>query len=107
MIDACGEPDDASSIIPTKNIIQIILKLVMSSQSIPAEALNAYDDQSFMREDNSSREHEYDSTGDPTFLPQNTEDSISNHSIWKGAILRPTSCPKSRYTSSNTLCLFP
>ncbi|KAJ0129278.1 Uncharacterized protein HZ326_26694 [Fusarium oxysporum f. sp. albedinis] len=54
---------------PTKNIIQIILKLLMSSQSIPAEALNAYDDQSFMREDNSSREHEYDSTRRPDFPP--------------------------------------
>ncbi|KAJ0131339.1 hypothetical protein HZ326_25562 [Fusarium oxysporum f. sp. albedinis] len=58
-ICTCGEPDDASSIIPTKNIIQIILKLSMGSQSISAEALNAYDDQRFIREDNSCREHEY------------------------------------------------
>jgi hypothetical protein len=41
----------------------------MSSQSIPAEALNAYDDQSHTREDNSRLEHEYDSTRRPEFPP--------------------------------------
>ena len=34
----------------------------MSSQSIPAEAANAYDGHSFINEDNSRREHECDST---------------------------------------------
>src|SRR6478735_4461413 len=48
----------------------------MSSQSIPAEALNAYDDQSFIREDNSSREHEYDSTRRPDFPPAEDLPSI-------------------------------
>ncbi|KAJ3454397.1 hypothetical protein MRS44_018291 [Fusarium solani] len=41
----------------------------MSSQSIPADTLNAYDDQSFIREDNSRREHEYDSTRRPDLPP--------------------------------------
>ena len=34
----------------------------MSSQSIPAEAANTYDDHSFINEDNSSRELECDGT---------------------------------------------
>jgi hypothetical protein len=45
----------------------------MTSQSIPteisAEALNAYDDSSFINEDNSRQEHEGDSTRRPAFLP--------------------------------------
>ena len=41
----------------------------MSSQSIPEGALNAYDDHSFISEDNSRREHEYDSTRRPVFPP--------------------------------------
>ncbi|KAI8710682.1 hypothetical protein NCS52_01549000 [Fusarium sp. LHS14.1] len=48
----------------------------MTSQSVPieisAEALNAYDDSSFINEDNSLQEHEGDSTRRPAFLP--TED---------------------------------
>lgn len=43
----------------------------MISQSIPteisAEALNAYDDSSFINEDNSRQEHEGDSTRRPAF----------------------------------------
>ncbi|KAI8710615.1 hypothetical protein NCS52_01561800 [Fusarium sp. LHS14.1] len=45
----------------------------MTSQSVPieisAEALNAYDDSSFINEDNSLQEHEGDSTRRPAFLP--------------------------------------
>src|SRR4029450_76399 len=45
----------------------------MASQSVPieisAEALNAYDDNSFINEDNSLQEHEGDSTRRPAFLP--------------------------------------
>jgi hypothetical protein len=51
-----------TSIILTKIIIQIILQPSMGSQSIPAEAANAYDDHSFINEYNSRREHECDST---------------------------------------------
>ena len=40
----------------------------MSSQSIPGEALNAYDDSSFIREDDSRRE-QGDSTRQPDFPP--------------------------------------
>ncbi|EXK78883.1 hypothetical protein FOQG_16467 [Fusarium oxysporum f. sp. raphani 54005] len=41
----------------------------MSSQSIPTEALNVYDDHSFINGDNSRRKHEYDSTRRPVFPP--------------------------------------
>lgn len=41
----------------------------MSSQSILGEALNAYDDSSFIREDDSRREQEGDSTRQPDFPP--------------------------------------
>jgi hypothetical protein len=41
----------------------------MSSQSIPGEALNAYDDASFIREDDSRHEQEGDSTRRPDFPP--------------------------------------
>jgi hypothetical protein len=45
----------------------------MSSQSIPAEAANDYDDRTFINEDNSRREHECDSTRRPVFLPSETQ----------------------------------
>jgi hypothetical protein len=45
----------------------------MTFQSAPIEiseeALNAYDDNSFINEDNSLQEHEGDSTRRPAFLP--------------------------------------
>ena len=44
----------------------------MSPQSIPAEAINAYDDRSFINEANSRREHECDSTRRPVFPPSDT-----------------------------------
>jgi hypothetical protein len=66
-----GKPHDTSLSKTVQPPIQANLNQTMTSQSAPSsppiEALNAYDDSSFINEDNSHQEHSGDSTRRPAF----------------------------------------
>ncbi|KAJ0144287.1 Glyoxalase domain-containing protein 5 [Fusarium oxysporum f. sp. albedinis] len=81
----------------------------MTSQSIPSslpiEAVNPYDDNSFINEDNNLQEHDGDSTRRPVFLPAEDR-GFDFHLKCRDESFSSISCPRTRYYFSNTLYLF-
>lgn len=61
--------NSASRRIYRQNYIKFIPCIPMSSQEVPSEAINFYDDGSFIRDDNSRREHSADNKCRPVLPP--------------------------------------